>query len=236
MRNALIKDNRLRAVFELLGEAPLVADVGCDHGCLSAALITGGRAKTVIASDVSAHSVRKAAALAKRLGIEDRMKTVLADGLSPLDGAEPPYSIAICGMGGELIARILERGRTIALFADKIVMQPMRGEAELRKYLVENGYGITDERIAVDSGRYYQVISAAPGRENAIPEGFPKDFFRFGWIMAEKRDPALPALLERYKAAYLRELKRAEIKGRTPESIVEEIERTEELIRFVTDN
>ena len=53
MRNSLLKDERLSAVFGLIGSAGLVADVGCDHGYLSAELILSGRAERVIASDIS---------------------------------------------------------------------------------------------------------------------------------------------------------------------------------------
>lgn len=233
MRNTLLKDDRLAAVFDMMGSAGIAADIGCDHGYLAAALITGGRADSVIASDISPVSVSKAAALADKLGISDRMKTVCADGLEPLDSAEPPYSIAVCGMGGELIASILDRSPKTARAASIIVMQPMRGEAELRRYLYEHGFGVTDERIAKDRGRYYQVIAAKPGLPNDLPDGFPKDWFRFGWVMAEKRDPLLPELLVRYRAAYMRELSRARAKGRDPEPILKELENTDALIRFV---
>ena len=233
MRNALLKDARLKAVFELMGEQETVADIGCDHGYLSASLIIEGRVKMAIASDISPVSAQKAAKLAKKLGIEQSMRAVCADGLDPLRGAEPPFAIAICGMGGELIARILERGRESALLARRIVMQPMRGEAEHREYLVKNGYGIEAERVVRERGRYYQVISAVPNGENIIPEGFPKDWYRFGWVMAESREPQLLPLLKHYRAVYERELEKAKSKGRSPEAILRELENTESLIRFI---
>lgn len=236
LRNKLLKDDRLNAVFEMIGAAGTAADIGCDHGYLAAALILGGKADTVIASDVSPVSAAKAAVLAKRLGISDRMKTACADGLDALAGTKPPYSIAICGMGGELIASILDRSKDTARAADLIVMQPMRGEAELRRYLFENGFGISDECIARDRGRYYQVIAAKPGLPNVIPDGFPSDQFRFGWEMAQKRDPLLPELLQRYRAAYARELARARAKGRDPEPIMKELAKTDALIRFINED
>ena len=230
----LIKDDRLAAVYDMLGKSPTVVDIGCDHGYLSAALITGERAKKVIASDISEASVSKAAKLAASMGISDRMKTVLADGLDSAMDIEPPYSIAICGMGGELIAGILERGRSIALSAKRIVMQPMRSEAKLRRYLYENGYRILDERVVLDEGRYYQIISACPLKGDTIPEGFPKDYFRFGWVMASKPEPLLMPLLEHYRSVYEKELKKAEKRGKKPEKILKEISSTNELIKYVS--
>lgn len=232
MRNKLLRDERLAAVFGLLGEAKLVADVGCDHGYLSAALLSEGRAERVIASDVSAVSCEKAARLAGSLGLSDRMKVVKADGLDSLAGEEPPYRIAVCGMGGELIAEILERNRHAAESAELIVMQPMRGEAELREYLYRSGFGITDERVILDEGRYYQIIAARYGAESSIPDGFPKDFFRFGWVAAGKRPDELMPLLRHYRSVYASELEKAKARGRVPERLVDELEKTDALIEF----
>lgn len=233
MRNSLLRDERLRAVFDLLGGAKLVLDVGCDHGYLSAALVEEGRAERVIASDISPASVEKAYALARDRGIIDRMHTVCADGLTPLAGTETPYRIAISGMGGELIARILERERSVAEKAELIVMQPMRGEAELREYLYRGGFAVADEKVVLDEGRFYQVIAARFGEKDIIPEGFPKNWFRFGWVMASKPEEMMLPLLLHYRAAYEKELEKAMKKGRTPAEITDEIKRTDALMGFV---
>lgn len=228
-----LKDKRLSKVFELLGSAHTAADVGCDHGYLSAQLIVSGAAKTAVASDISAASVGKAARLAKRLGIEDRMICAEGDGLKPA----APYSpdkIAVCGMGGELIARILEEGAETAQNAELIVMQPMRGEAELRRYLYENGFGIADELVVREGRRFYQVIAASYGKADVIPDGFPKGWFRFGWVMANKRDPQLVSLLYHYRSVYKRELEKAQKKGVCPDGLEEELERTDRLLAFMT--
>ena len=74
--------------------------------------------------------MNKAAALARAYGVSDRMRAVIADGLSPLNDEPGPYKIAVCGMGGKLIARLLKEGAGEASRAELIVMQPMRGEAE----------------------------------------------------------------------------------------------------------
>ncbi len=235
-RSAFLKDERLSAVFDMIGYSPLVADVGCDHGYLSAALVSEGRAKRAAASDISPFSVEKARALFEKLGIGEKASAVLADGLDPLSGEEPPYKAAICGMGGELIAGILDRNRPVAEAAELIVMQPMRGEAELREYLFKNGFGITDERVVSDSGRFYQIIAAKHGVHDPIPDWFPKDWFRFGWVMARKRDPNLLPLLRHYRAVYARELEKAKSKGNCPESVKAEIARTDALIEYMEND
>lgn len=232
LRCSELKDERLKAVLALIGRCETLADIGCDHGFLSAAAILSGAADRALASDISASSARKAARLAEKLGISDRMTVICADGLAAVTGEEPPYSIAICGMGGELIARILKEAEDTAKKADLIVMQPMRGEAELREYLVKSGFGIVDERVIRDGKRFYQVIAAVPNCENSVPDRFPKDWFRFGWVMAEKHPEELLPLLVHYRAVYSRELEKARARGRYPEALLKEIGRVDTLIRM----
>ncbi len=226
-------DERLKTVLALIGRCETLADVGCDHGFLSAAAVLTGAADYALASDISPVSARKAERLAKRLGISEKMTVICCDGLAAAAAEEPPYTIAVCGMGGELIARILEKDALAAARAERIVMQPMRGEAELREYLFKNGYGITDERIVKEGKRFYQVIAAVPNGENAVPEGFPKDWFRFGWVMAEKHPEELLPLLLHYRAVYEKELEKARARGRDPEPLIDEIGRVDALISFM---
>ena len=233
LRCSELKDERLKAVLALIGKCKALVDVGCDHGFLSAAAVLSGAAGYALASDVSPVSAQKADRLAKRLGIADSMTAVCADGLSAAAHLEPPFSVAVCGMGGELIARILDEGADTASKAERIVMQPMRGEAELREYLFKNGFGIIDERVIREGKRFYQVIAAVPNGENAVPEGFPKDWFRFGWVMAEKHPEELLPLLLHYRAVYEKELEKARARGRDPEPLIDEIGRVDALIRFM---
>ena len=40
------------------------------------------------------------------------------------------------------------------------MLQPMKNEDELRLWLSENGFLIADERLALDSGKIYQIMRA----------------------------------------------------------------------------
>ncbi|MBQ2517197.1 MAG: SAM-dependent methyltransferase [Clostridia bacterium] len=233
--DAFSMDGRLRAILALMGKAQLACDVGCDHGYLAAALVLQGRAGRVLASDISPASVEKAALLARSLGIEDRMRVLCADGLNAVPEDAEGYSLALCGMGGELIAKLIGRSPEKARRAGVIVMQPMRGEAELREYLLTHGFGLVDERVVRDSGRYYQVISAKYGLETAYPDGFPKGWYRFGPIMAQRPEAELLPLLNHYLDVYEGELEKARKKGREPENMLREAENTRALIRFVRE-
>ena len=51
---------RMKAIASLLGSNDTVADIGCDHGKLSAYLIKNGLANKVFATDISLLSLEKA--------------------------------------------------------------------------------------------------------------------------------------------------------------------------------
>lgn len=164
---------RLEAVAALIGSAGTVADIGCDHGRLGAGLLQSGRAARIIASDISEASLEKARRLAAYVGLAEKMETRLGSGLSVLQVGEA-QAIAICGMGGQLIAQLLEGASIPLMGAASVVCQPMRGVEELRLFLRENGYRITGERVALEQRRYYQIFSAEVGREAPPPPGWPE--------------------------------------------------------------
>ncbi|MBQ3131865.1 MAG: SAM-dependent methyltransferase [Clostridia bacterium] len=218
----------------MINSAHHAADIGCDHGRLSVALLQQGRAKQVTASDISEPSLEKARLLAQKCSLSDKMHTVVSDGISHLSiGCAD--AIIIAGMGGELIARILSAAPDVAHSTDAIVMQPMRGVEELRRFLRENSFRIVDERLVLDAGRIYQIISAAPGEPGAIPPWFPQDEYSLGYMMFERGDPLLLPLLEQYKAGHMRRLAQAERKGVSPEALLGIIKRADSLINLATE-
>ena len=144
----------------------------------------------------------------------------MADGFS---GYAPGscFCAAIAGMGGELIASILENGQAAAHEAKRLVLQPMRGTRELREYLYKNGYGITDELIIAEGSRFYQLICcrydgiARPCEDQALLE--------FGAIAYAKRQPELMTLLERTYGSISKRIEKAAAAGRAPESLIKEL-------------
>ena len=52
-------DERLRCALEMLQGAEAVADIGCDHGKLTAALLLEGGCERVVAGDISPECLDK---------------------------------------------------------------------------------------------------------------------------------------------------------------------------------
>ena len=153
---------RLQTALEMLRGLRAPVDIGCDHGYLTAALLADG-CERAAACDISAPSLEKARCLMERRGDASRVTFCLGSGFSclpsgPWDGA------ALLGMGGELIARLLEEGETLVHSMDRVVLQPMGGEKELRAWLYVWGWHIHKDVLVREDRRYYQVICASwPG-------------------------------------------------------------------------
>lgn len=137
----------------------VVADVGCDHAYLSLHLITSGKCQKAIASDLREGPLRSAAENIKRYGCEDRITTVLTNGLDGI-GEYHPSDILICGMGGDTIIQILQKADFIKQKGMRLILQPQTAFAELALYLADEGFRIHTERYARDKSKAYRIIAA----------------------------------------------------------------------------
>lgn len=200
---------RLAAALSMLEGYPTVADIGCDHGRLTAALLQQGVSKQVIATDISEASLEKARQLIRYIGLTDHVSFRVGDGCSVLDPGECD-ALLLLGMGGTLMSEILEACPIRAMGAKAIVLQPMRAQDDIRAYLHQNGYRITDDRVVADRGRYYQVFKAEPSDQTeALPEGFPDAFYDVGYHAFARRDPLLSTLCRQQLTCHEKMLKTA---------------------------
>lgn len=206
---------RLDAAVRLLSGADTVADIGCDHGRLGVSLLQGGGANRVIAIDISAPSLEKARQLSIRTCVDSRMETRLGDGLMPLRTGEAD-AVAMLGMGGTLMKEKLSACPQPLCGAGLGVFQPMRGVADIRRYLFEAGYAIGTDLVVQEGTRYYQVFSAltpkvdSPSRQ-PLPPGWPEDCFFLGYTAFQNREKLLLPYARQLLSQRLDRLSRAEV-------------------------
>ena len=212
----------------------VTADIGADHGKLSIALLQSGKTRHVLASDISEASLDKARALARSCGQTANIDFFVSPGLSHIMPGSVD-SIVLAGMGGEQIADILEVHPEAARSAKQLVMQPMRGTAELRLYLHTHGYRTLDERIVLDAGRYYPLLCAADGPpERFVSEPVPAALLvPYGALPILRRDPLMLSMLRAYRSGHTRRLEKAQARGRTPQSLVKILQDLDILIQYM---
>lgn len=133
-----------------------MADIGTDHGLVPIFLIENKIVDYAIAADISKPSLQKAIDLAKEKNIE--LDARLGDGMQVLNPEDGIETVVIAGMGGVLIGEILSASEISKNV--RLILQPMQGARELRKYLFENGYEIIDEDVVFEDDRYFEIIVA----------------------------------------------------------------------------
>ena len=147
---------RLKLAAQFCQGCTSVIDVGCDHAYLCLQLVQQGAARA-FASDIRPGPLQAAKEHIAACGMEERVQAVLCPGLDAF-GPEDADTISICGMGGEMIASILENAPWTAKGQHKLVLQPMTNGNKLRKWLQDNGYGILREALAQEGERLYVVL------------------------------------------------------------------------------
>lgn len=197
---------RLSAALDMLLGYDTVADVGCDHGRLTAALLQQNVSTHIIASDISEDSLHKAEQLIGYIGLRDRASFRVGDGLSVLNPGEAD-AIAMLGIGGTLMARILDAAPKNVTQNTALVLQPMRAQEDIRSYLYLHRYHIIDDRLISEGKRIYQVFRAVPKDTiQALPAGWPEDYFDLGYVSFIHGDPLFSEALKRQKDATARRL------------------------------
>lgn len=147
---------RLRAVSLFVRDGAILADIGTDHAYLPIYLSLNNKIKFGYASDVNVGPIERAKENIKRFNLENKIFTNVANGL---EGVEifMPTDITICGMGGELIAKIIDKSTYVRNNKVRLILQPMTCVKELREYL-QNGFFTIDENIVFEDNKFYQII------------------------------------------------------------------------------
>lgn len=190
---------RLQAVAGLVPPGRVVADIGTDHARLPVYLVKSGRCPKVIATELNRGPWEQARLRVAFHGLADRIEVRLGEGLAPLFPGEARV-VVVAGMGGTTIKGVLASSPGVLNALERLVLQPMNGAPELRRWLVQNGWRLAEEVLVIERGRYYVVIAAERGEETAGEEWL----LEIGPRLLERRDPLLKGYLLQLKENYQR--------------------------------
>ena len=150
---------RLGALLQLIRPGARLLDVGSDHAYLPVAAVAAGVAKAALASDIASGPIERARAHVAEYGLEDRVETMRTPGLEGT-GDFHATDVVIAGMGGEMIASILEACRYIRDPRIRLILQPMTKSEKLREYLSHSGFEIDGETVIEEGRRIYEAMTA----------------------------------------------------------------------------
>ena len=147
---------RLCTAASYVRNGAVVADIGTDHAYLPIYLTLEGKVSGAYASDINQGPIERANENIKKYGLEDKILTRVAPGLDGIENVKPT-DIVICGMGGELIVKILQNSSYIRQNGIRLVLQPMTHVSEVREYL-QNDFSTIAENIVFEDEKLYQVL------------------------------------------------------------------------------
>lgn len=160
--------NRLYTVSTLVPSGSRVADIGTDHGHLPIYLIQQGISPFCLACDIKEKPLESAKENIAKTGTRN-IETRLGNGLQPVLPQEADCFI-IAGMGGEVIASILDGADWIRDDRYTLILQPMTSADALRRYLAEKGFSIESETACEENRKVYTVIKAVFTGEVFAPD------------------------------------------------------------------
>ena len=160
----------------------VVADIGTDHAYLPAYLLLNGISPYVIACDIGEKPLANAAETVEIYHLSGKIDLRVSDGLENVRPEE--YGVVtVCGMGGTLIAEILEKAALPNHV--QLVLQPMTHVEDVRAWLCRNGFAIEREVCVRDAGRVYCCMAAERGYE---PRKDEPGFWYFGTLSGDTEE------------------------------------------------
>ena len=153
-------DARLTAAAELVLPGRPVADIGCDHGKLTAVLAASGKYPKVIGADLRPGPLAKAEQTLEHAGCKDRVELRLGDGLSVLSAGEVG-TIVLAGVSAQTTWEIIEQAPWVMQpGGPRLVLVPATRHSELRRWLWAHGFALAADRPVQAAGRWYAVMAA----------------------------------------------------------------------------
>lgn len=202
--------DRLLKIASLVSKGKKIADIGTDHGYIPVYLLNKGTIPFAILADVNKGPLENARKEVKYNNLTDKTDLRLGSGIEVLKKDEVD-EIIIAGMGGILISELLEANKEVAHSVDKLILQPMQAQEELRKYLLGNGYEIVNEVLVKEDFRIYEIIETKYTGKNTILED--EIYFEVSKKLIENNDPLLKEFIDKKIYKYNSIIKKLEGKN-----------------------
>ena len=164
--------DRLLTIAGLVQDGARVADIGSDHALLPVYLVSKGQCPSAIAGELNQGPYEAARRQVREAGLTQKIDVRKGNGLAVVTPGETD-SVTIAGMGGHLIATILEEGRIAGKLeqVSELVLQPNVGEDAVRHWLTKHDWALTDEQILEEDGKIYEVLRATRAEDAALHNG-----------------------------------------------------------------
>ncbi|HEK4634944.1 TPA: SAM-dependent methyltransferase [Clostridioides difficile] len=191
--------DRLLKIASLVSDGKKIADIGTDHGYIPVYLLKEGKVPFAVLADVNKGPLDNAHKEVIQNYLLDKVDLRLGSGIEILEIGEVE-EVIIAGMGGILISELLEAKKEVAHNVEKLILQPMQAQEELRYYLLNNGYEILEEVLVREDFRIYEIIVAKYTGKNTIIED--EIYYEVGIKLLENKDSLFNDFIEKKIKTY----------------------------------
>ncbi len=175
---------RMIEIAKMVKTGMVVADIGTDHAFLPIYLVQKGISPRVYACDVREGPLAIAARNIASYGFDDRIETILSDGFEKVP--EDAETAVIAGMGFFTAKKIIEDAGERIQKLKEIIVEVNRDVRQLRRWISDKGYTVSQEKYIHDKGHDYIAIAFCT--ENSGP--LSEEEILTGTALLQKEDPA----------------------------------------------
>jgi tRNA (adenine22-N1)-methyltransferase len=151
-----------------------------------------GRCPRAVASDIAEGPLENARRTVQRAGLADKIELRLSDGFERFTRPDADCWV-LAGMGGTLMARLLDAAPWLRAPGTVLAAQPMRHAEDLRTWLISHGFRIERESVCREAGRPYLALRAA---YDGILRSYPPGYIHYGELL-HNDDPCAQEILTR---------------------------------------
>jgi len=157
--SSLKLSRRLTALAEWVPQGARFADIGTDHALLPVYLALNGKISYAVAGDVHEGPVEAAKHQVAEAGLNEIVSVRLGDGMAVLTPGEVD-TVTIAGMGGSLMARILDQAGERLNGVHTLILSPHVAEDVVRRWLVQHQFVLDQEMLLEEDGVIYTLMRA----------------------------------------------------------------------------
>ena len=162
--NAKKLSDRLRTVASFVKENTMLADIGSDHAYLPCFLVHEGVISKAIAGEVVKGPFESAQKQVISEGLQDNIEVRFGNGLEVISDEDNVQTITIAGMGGPLIASILESGKEKLSNVETLILQPNVHAKAIREWAIQEHWKINQEVILEEHDKIYEILVLVKGQ------------------------------------------------------------------------
>jgi tRNA A22 N-methylase len=146
----------------MLAPCRVLVDVGSDHGHIPIAAVKREIAQHAVAADLRLAPLSVARRNIAAASVTGRVFMVRADGLSAFAPGTVD-AVVMAGMSGEQIVRLCDGAPTLLNTVSQLLLQPNSDAAVVRRWALQRGLHLKNERMLVERGQFFVLCAFEPG-------------------------------------------------------------------------